>query len=83
MDVRLNLTAVTVRTASASGRPNLEDDQLEFTEGALVNAYSDTRQVLWDAGRPPNPATVVREVDTVARFAPAAPRSGAPHGPRL
>ncbi|MFF3959428.1 hypothetical protein ACFYY1_40550 [Streptomyces sp. NPDC001890] len=46
-------------------------DQLEYAGGVLITMYNDTRQVLNDTGQPCNPATVVREVDAVARFASA------------
>lgn len=50
---------------------HLEDDQLDFAKGVVANFYNDTRGVLRDLGRPHNPVTLVREVDAVARFAPA------------
>ncbi|MGI5349924.1 hypothetical protein ACQEU8_17325 [Streptomyces sp. CA-250714] len=50
---------------------HLEADKLEYAGGVLITRYNDTRQVLNDAGRPCNPAAVVREVDAVDRFAPA------------
>ena len=51
---------------------HLEADQLEYAGSVLITMYNDIRQVHNDTGCPCNPATVVREVDAVARFAPAA-----------
>ncbi|AUY53547.1 hypothetical protein [Streptomyces sp. CB01881] len=59
------------RAAIVEHLAHLEDDQLEFARGVVANSYNDTRGVLRDTGRPHNPITLVREVDTVARFAPA------------
>lgn len=59
------------RAAIVEHLAHLEDDQLEFARGVVANFYNDTRGVLRDTGRPHNPITLVREVDTVARFAPA------------
>jgi len=58
------------RTAIVEHLADLEEDQLTFAGGVLITMYNDTREVLRNTGRPHNPATVVREVDAVARFAP-------------
>ncbi|MFK0048661.1 hypothetical protein ACIQU4_32130 [Streptomyces sp. NPDC090741] len=58
------------RTAIVEHLADLEEDQLTVAGGVLITMYNDTREVLRNTGRPHNPATVVREVDAVARFAP-------------
>src|SRR2546428_6641017 len=63
--------AARARAAVIEHLAHLEPDQLEHTGDALITMYNDTGQVLNGTGRPCNPATVVREVDAVARFAPA------------
>ncbi|QIY67935.1 hypothetical protein HEP84_35800 [Streptomyces sp. RLB1-33] len=59
------------RAAIVEHLAHLEDDQLEFAKGVVANFNNDTRGVLRDTGRPHTPATLVREVDAVARFASA------------
>ncbi len=49
---------------------HLEADQLEFTRGVSANFYDDSLSMLRDTGRPWVPASLVREVFAVARFAP-------------
>ncbi|WP_225101719.1 hypothetical protein [Streptomyces sp. CoH27] len=58
------------RAAVAEHLAHLEDDQLEFARGVTANFYNDTLQMLRDTGRPYVPASLVREVDALARFAP-------------
>ncbi|MFD5079999.1 hypothetical protein [Streptomyces sp. NPDC058371] len=58
------------RTAIVEHLADLEEDQLTFTGGVLITMCNDTREVLRNTERPHNPATVLREVDAVARFAP-------------
>ncbi|MET7529819.1 hypothetical protein [Streptomyces goshikiensis] len=57
-------------TAIVEHLADLEEDQLTFAGGVLITMYNNTREVLRNTGRPHNPATVAREVDAVARFAP-------------
>ncbi|MER7694766.1 hypothetical protein [Streptomyces sp. NPDC097610] len=59
------------RAAVVEHLAHLEADQLEYAGGVLIAMYNDTRHILTDTGQPCNPATVVREVDAVARLAPA------------
>ncbi|WP_051740873.1 hypothetical protein [Streptomyces xylophagus] len=58
------------RTAIVEHLADLEENQLAFAGGVLITTYYETREVPRNTGRPHNPATVVREVDAVARFAP-------------
>lgn len=59
------------RAAIVEHLAHLKDDQLEFARGVTANFYNDTLSMLRDTGRPYIPASLVREVDAVARFAPA------------
>ncbi|WP_280881859.1 hypothetical protein [Streptomyces pseudovenezuelae] len=58
------------RAAIIEHLAHLEDDQLEFARGVSANFYDDTLSMLRDTGRPWILASLVREVDAVARFAP-------------
>jgi hypothetical protein len=58
------------RAAIIEHLAHLEDDQLEFARGVSANFDDDTLSMLRDTGRPWVPASLVRKVDVVARFAP-------------
>ncbi len=58
------------RAANIEHPAHLEADQLEFTRGVSANFYDDSLSILRDTGRPWVPASPVREVFAVARFAP-------------